>query len=197
MPLKTLVWMLGLAVIAPVSPGSEDASEYHYKCPFGCPGDGRKYRNALVDEIAAADRIVVTEHSDRMDAFDSKAGRSRIEGEFVYQTVELDPAQRVQFQKTIAKLDPATQNFASACLPVVHHTFFFYQGDSLKSRLDICFQCSQVDWNGIRGIAPPGSIYQGLKKAVTALGMQPKRDWQALARERLTELIPPTVGTEQ
>ena len=50
--------------------------------------------------------------------------------------------------------------------------------------MKICFTCGQVQWNAT-GATPPGSLIRGLGAAIQALGMEPSRDWHALAQTYL------------
>jgi hypothetical protein len=182
--LKIIIWTLGIAIVIGM-PSRLPGAARNDECFFGCPEDGRNYRDSLLAAIDRADQIVVTEHSSPWDAFDIKTHRSRIEGEYEYGRVTLTDAQKAEFRETIGAVSVATQSWASACIPEFHHTVRFFEGGALKSTLQICFQCSQVEWDAIQGVSPPGAIYDTLEKAISSVGLNPKRDWKRLAGERL------------
>lgn len=184
MPIKSIIRALGLVLVS-AAPGVQGEAGPATHCFIGCPSEGREFRDALLAAIDQADQIVVTEHSSPWDAFDAELNRSLIEQEFEYARVSLSSEQETRFRDIVAQVDPATQNWASACIPAFHHTVRFYQAGILKSTLQICFECSQVRWDGIKGVTPPGAIYQSLEQAITSVGLNPKRKWSALARQRL------------
>jgi hypothetical protein len=144
-------------------------------------GGGREYIRDLSSTIRRSDRIVVTEHSSWLDAFDAESGKTRIPKEIVYRTRELSPAQQIMFVNTIESLDPATQTWVVGCVPEVHHTVHFFARGKSIGEMEICFACGQVMWNGTRA-TPPEAIYSGLASVVRAIGFEPKRDWAGLAR---------------
>ena len=174
---------LGLAFLASLLVGASAAAEKE-ECLFGCPGDGLEYRDALAAAIARADRIVVTEHSSPLDATDKVSHELLTEHEFVYETVNLTPVQRQAFRQTIEQLDPKTQHWASACIPLWHHTVRFYEQGNLASTMRICFVCGHVDWDGSE-VTHPGSIHDGMRKVITDLGLHPEREWHVLAHQQL------------
>jgi hypothetical protein len=148
---------------------------------FGCPNDGRIYRDSLLDALDTADRVVITEHSDPWDLGPAK-NRQLDAPNVEYRRVELDTDQRAFFRKTLRTMDPATQSWASACMPVIHHTVRFETAGRATGALRICFKCSQVFWDGAE-VSPPNAIYDALKKVVENVGLEPKRDWTKLAWE--------------
>jgi hypothetical protein len=87
--------------------------------------DGRRYVEILADEITSADRIIVTEHSFELDAYDYQAKKSQIEIPIIYNTVELSPLQKVGFAEAIRSLNPNTQMGASLCIFAPHHSIAF------------------------------------------------------------------------
>ena len=150
----------------------------------GCEsGGGRQYRDDLSAMIEGSDRIVVTEHSSELDAYDFESKTPVLPEKVVYETRELSPAQRQSFLQTIEDLDPTTQDIFSGCVPAVHHTVEFYSRGALVSEMQICFECGQVMWPATRA-TPPAALYAGLASFIKGLGLEPQRDWEALARVR-------------
>lgn len=150
-------------------------------------GEGARYLAALDDAIRGAARIVVSEHSFELDAYDMEKGRSLLPEPLVYRTVELSAAQRHAFLAAMTGLDTRTQDAFAACIFQPHHSVFFHAKDGLQSTMKICFTCSQVQWDATSA-TPPWSLFRGLGSAIEALGMEPSRDWPALAQTYLQGL---------
>jgi hypothetical protein len=156
----------------------------------GCtrePQAGGRYLATLSDAIRGADRIVITEHSYPLDAYDADKGKSLLPESIIYKTVELSPMQKAAFLSAIAPLDPRTQDAFPACIFEPHHTIHFHADGNLRSTLQVCFQCGQVEWDG-SAETPPWSLYAGLGSAIRAVGLEPERDWRALALARLESM---------
>ena len=146
--------------------------------------EGQRYIQALVSEIDSADRIVVTEHSFDYDAYDMENQRSLLDQPVIYATKELSQEQVAAFRSSLSALDPATQDAFAACIFEPHHTVTFYRSGQPQSAMRICFECAQVEW-GATSITPPWSLYGGLREFVSSIGLQPDRDWRALAMEHV------------
>ena len=132
----------------------------------------------LATEIERADRIVVTEHSNRFDTRDPNADYVEV----IYGTRVLDAAQKDAFLQATKALDPETKNAYAGCIFVPHHSIYFYSNATLLSTLDVCFECGDIDWS-IPAPPQPWAIISGLSKLVSDLGFAPERDWKALAQQ--------------
>ena len=150
------------------------------------PNGGREYRDALSAMIRGSDRIIVTEHSWAYDLLEPNSMASLIPEEIVYGTRDLSPAQKAMFLNSIERLDPTTQDSFPGCVAEVHHTIRFFAHGSLVSRMDICFHCGQVDWDGTTA-TPPWSLYSALSFVVKQIGFEPERDWTELAKQHLQQ----------
>jgi hypothetical protein len=149
----------------------------------GCEaGGGRQYIDDLSAMIRRSDRIVVTEHSSSLDAYDFESETSPLPEQVVYATRELSQAQRQKFLHTIENLAPAIQDAFPACVPEIHHTVHFYSHGELISKMEICFECGQVIWNATKA-TPPWALYSGLASFIEDIGLEPERDWDALAKK--------------
>ncbi|MBV8033549.1 hypothetical protein [Roseateles sp.] len=157
---------------------------------------GASYLAALIAAIHDSGRIVVTEHSFELDAYDMNQGKSLLPGTVVYRTVELSPAQKATLLQSIERLDSKTQDAVPACIFEPHHTIHFHTKGRLRSTMRICFACSQMQWDETSA-TPPWALYRVLHDAIKALGLEPERDWRALAREHLRKLSsrPPSMST--
>ena len=145
---------------------------------------GRQFKLELAAAIRRADRIVVTEHSYELDAYDVVANRSLIAEPIVYATRETDARQRRQFARIAEQLAPTTQDAFSRCDFAPHHTVRFYEHGTLVSTMQVCFLCAQLRWDAPHA-TPPWAVYPGLAHFFRSLGLQPHRDWRAAASEHL------------
>jgi hypothetical protein len=146
-------------------------------------GDGRLYIHALADALRAADRVVVTEHSNAYDLADAE-GRSPQRADYVpivYATHELTAVERAAWFAAISNLAARTQDADTACTFEPHHTLTFFHGAAQSSAMQICFQCGQVEWDGTTKMRP-WSLVPALKTLISSTGMKADRDWGALAR---------------
>jgi hypothetical protein len=144
--------------------------------------DGQRYMTALEESVRAADRIVVTEHSNVWDAFDGKNPQSEVSYRpIVYATHPLSADERAAFLASVRAMDPKTQDAATACDFEPHHTIVFSRDGKTMSTLRVCFKCWQTEWDGSRA-TPPWALIPTLKKLVARVGMHEERDWAALAK---------------
>ena len=146
--------------------------------------EGREYRDTLVETIRHANQIIVTEHSDLFAAYRRANRKFPTPAEVVYGTRKLSDEQKQLFLSTVEALDPGTQVVYPLCIFEPHHTIRFYVDDKVVSTMFICFKCNQVEWTRT-GLRPPESLYSGLAAVIKEIGLSPKRDWEALARQHL------------
>lgn len=144
-------------------------------------GDGQAYLELLSDSIRRADRIVVTEHSSAFDV-DPNSGKPFTTEPFVYKTRELNRLQKVVFAKAVERVQIHTDNIFPHCIFDPHHSVYFYNGGKLLSRMQISFVCGQIEWSAT-DMTAPGSLQDRLQPFLRALGMEPNRDWPAVAKE--------------
>lgn len=148
---------------------------------------GKTYLNELSNAIHDSDRIIVTEHSFELDAYDMDKNVSLLPETVVYRTLELNQEQKNMFLSAIKQLDPKTQDAFPACIFEPHHTVYFHVKGKLRSTMQICFGCGQVEWSATQA-TPPWSLYGGLQSVIKNLGLQPERDWPILAQEHLKQM---------
>jgi hypothetical protein len=141
---------------------------------------GKRYIDDLGNLIGRANRIEIVEHSSPMDFIDSKTGELLSSKELTYRRLTLTNSQKEGFKSSVEALDPKTQDAFPACIPVAHHRIEFFVDNKLIDTMEVCFECGQVEWGGSKA-APPWSLYSGLESFILSVGMQPKRDWIALA----------------
>jgi hypothetical protein len=180
-----VVSVLGLLILVPGLMGAASTDPRGCRSEkdklWGCVNDGRIYRDSLVAALDAADKVVISEHSDPLDLgppVENVPAPSIVE----YRRVELTPAQRAFFRKTLVKMKPETQSWYSACIPAVHHTIRFEKANGVRGTLRICFECSQVFWDGTE-VSPPAAIHSALREILENAGLEPKRNWHKLALE--------------
>ena len=177
---KILALLFALFVVACTKP-STTLPEEPNRGPDS--GEGQLYINDLAAAIRAADRIVVSEHSNAFDVLDQET-QPQLPKNYkpvIYASHELTPLERAEFLKTVTQLPPRTQDLEPACIFQPHHTITFYRAGKQASAMVICFHCGQVEWNGT-GKTKPWSLVKGLGKLVTSVGMHEERDWYALVR---------------
>ena len=144
-----------------------------------------RYKEDLLAQINSADRIVVTEHSDESDAgFDDNRHQWRLKSEIVYRTRVLSQLQTQRLRTVITDMDPAPKDYELACTTEVHHSITFYGQGKQLSKMDICFACGHVLWPASRA-ALPLSLVKTLDAFMHDIGLEPKRDWYALALPHL------------
>ena len=145
--------------------------------------DGKLFKADLLSVISRADRIIITEHSNKNDYSDPDAGVVYQGPVIKYGQVELNDKQKADFSSVIISLSNETQDAFAACIFDPHHTIQFYSGGKLSDTMEVCFQCGQVEWKG-NTRTPPWSIYSGLSRVVKSVGLSPERDWRKLAIPR-------------
>jgi len=141
--------------------------------------DAKAYKGELVAAIISADRIVLVEHSTPFDYVDKATGDTDSLPSAIYGAVRLSEAQREAFITSIRNVPNETSNWGLACVFNAHHSFFFYSKSALTSRMDVCFHCGEVKWNGTKHY-PPLHLTDGLAKVVTGAGLSPEREWEQL-----------------
>jgi hypothetical protein len=174
-----LIVGIALSIVIPAAAAPSSGNEASGQA---VPADtqGQRYLWALINAIDKAEAIVVTEHSYRTDAMDRLGPKKSVQR--VYASRTLSQAQIAAFRADLAALDPTTQTWFSACMFEPHHTVTFFRAGKAHSALEICFECAQVEWPGMSDM-PPESLNRGLYAFISRIGLQPKRDWRALALE--------------
>lgn len=163
--------LLILALVPLLSSGSER------ECDTYC-----RYKSALVAAAATADRIVVSEHASGMEHMVAEDKSTWVEGPMtVYREKELTPAARTEFLKRLRAMPSKGPEFALGCVPEYHHSIAFYSAQKRSSRLLICFQCGQTQWDG-SGESEPDALIPLLAATVEGAGFELERDWKALAK---------------
>mgnify|MGYP004711758149 CR=1 FL=1 len=180
----TALCLLGLACgctpSAPVPPpatASEDPLAMEDKPPNA---EGQPMLDDIARVARDADRIVVVEHSYRYDTNEG-INSDTPPPERRYREVVLAGNDKQPFLATLEGIDPYVSQWVAACIFEPHHRFEFYKGNTRTHALEVCFRCNQLEWDGAKNPVPQ-AFYQGLRPFIERLGMQPERDWQALAR---------------
>jgi hypothetical protein len=153
--------------------------------------EGKCYQNGLIKTIEQSTEIVVTEHSYESDFF--YVGLEKLKHqEITYHKLTLTEGQKGKFIASIKALPDEEKphgnilDAVTGCSFEPHHTIKFYKGEKLLSTMDICFVCSQVEWDGSIQ-TPPKSIYKALYDFITLIDLKPDQDWSALVRKFLAE----------
>ena len=143
--------------------------------------DGKLFKADLLNAISRADKIVITEHSNKNDYSDPDVGVIYHGPEIKYGQAELSEEQRAEFSSVISGLSDETQDAFAACICAPHHSIQFYVDGKLSDKIEVCFMCGKIEWQG-NTRTPPWSIYSGLSQVVKNVGLSPGRDWRKLAK---------------
>ncbi|MFZ6874060.1 hypothetical protein ACO0LF_18540 [Undibacterium sp. Di27W] len=147
-------------------------------------GEGAAYKRELIKAIETADKIVVTEHSDKYDFFDRKNYVFLPQEQLTYQTVILTQQETVKFKRFVNAVPARTRYLIAACIFEPHHTIRFYAQDELLSTLQICFKCGAQEWDGSK-YEPPQEIISAYFSLIKAIGLHPETNWRQVATEKL------------
>ncbi|WP_146218904.1 hypothetical protein [Undibacterium pigrum] len=175
-PMLRIFVFLCVTLVITLSAASAQASKLS--------AEGAAYKRDLIRVIEKSDKIVVTEHSDKYDFFDSKNYVFLEQEQLVYQTVILSQQEKASFKRFVRAVPDRTQYMIAGCIFEPHHTIKFYKQDELLSTLQICFKCGAQEWDGTRH-SPPQEIMRGFYKLIKAIGLHPEEGWWMLAQETL------------
>lgn len=142
---------------------------------------GKPFLDDLARASQEADRIVLVEHSYIYDNSDVDID-SKLLPERKYKELVLTGSEKDRFNSMVAGVDPYESMYVSACIYEPHHRFEFYRGSKLFNTLEVCFRCAQLEWDGSNN-REPQAFYQALGTFVKSVGLQPERDWHALAKQ--------------
>ena len=142
---------------------------------------GKPFLDDVARAAGEADRIVLIEHSYIYDNSDVDINSTFLP-ERKYKEVVLTGREKDRFNSMVAGIDPYVSMYASACIYEPHHRFEFYRKSTLLNTLEVCFQCAQLEWDGPNN-SEPQAFYKALGTFVKSVGLQPKRDWHALAKQ--------------
>jgi hypothetical protein len=138
-----------------------------------------EYKSELLATIRDARRIVIVEHSNPLDVAPVGGRAPAPRPTRVYGVRTLDAAQRKYFLDRVSGLSPDLPRMVSFCAFVDHHTIYFFGAGTEPIKMEVCFECGDVNWTGRSRSAPIGLI-GALSDVVKASGLSPTRDWRAL-----------------
>lgn len=176
-----LVLAIGLAACQP-----DHGAELREQALLAPPSQpnliGTPFAQGVAGMIVRSDRIVITEHS---DAFDGVSGKAPAKPVIVYAERELTGSQTGPFLEAVLSMDPSTHGAPLVGAFKARHTIYFYGKGQLLSKMDVCFECAQIRWNGGVDAPYPDAMIPTLKKMIRNFGMTTDRDWDkyALAHE--------------
>lgn len=147
-------------------------------------GNASAYRQLLVDALRSADRIEVTEHSNRFDLTEPHGNRF-IGPYFIYASHTLSDEERARLVKAVENVDPEF-SLAPMCLFSPHHAIDFYVGTRRESRMEICFSCGDLVWDAVYAEYPRAllGVFDSLMKES---GLTPEQNWPHKAHDVLIE----------
>lgn len=144
--------------------------------------DALKYNQALVSAIQSADKIVIKEHSDKVDFFGVIPEGSSAP-QYTYARKELNTGDKILFLEAAKELKGIENKGHSLCLFSPHHSIDFYEQGQLKSSMKVCYKCNEIKWNGT-SYKTPQDVFQAVTPAIKRAGMYTDRGWDALAKQR-------------
>ncbi len=141
---------------------------------------GQAFLQTLAEAAEASDRIVAVEHSYR---YDGGSANTEVSPERVYAAVVLTRSQQQSLASALRGTNPQVSGFVAACIFEPHHRLEFYRGKKRVHTLEVCFGCGDLEWDAPQGEVP-ADIYATLRTFFRQIGLQPSRDWRALARNK-------------
>ncbi len=141
------------------------------------------FRDKLADELQKAAFVEVVEHSYMTDfpaeAFPDPSLRSsddvpRIE----YERIRLSAEQKQALVRRVRSMDEADSPAISFCGFVPHHTIELHSSAGVASRLEICFTCSNFEWDAADLQGSPETWVSSFEGFITDAGMSPDADWE-------------------
>jgi len=146
----------------------------------------KSFRQYLMRAIENADQIKLIEHSHKTDFLDVVTDINTAPT-YVYNEKELRVGEKVLFLEKVRKISGKRQMMQTDCLFVDHHTIEFYEQGSILNRMNICFSCSEIEWEDKQRDVSK-EMFDVLKSLVQQAGMQLQREWSKLAKDRYAEL---------
>ncbi len=144
----------------------------------------QEYVTLLAQEVESSDSIVFVEHSYKLDFFDNN-NPSSIDIEkaptYVYKTQKISADQQRKFLSALISIEEKDVNMVSSCMFVPHHRIEFYKSGKLSSSMEICFHCSDIEWDATKNTRPI-ALVGVLGNAFLDAGFKTSRDWSALAK---------------
>lgn len=168
------IWFI-LVMLAACSPQQDPA--LHNNDP-----EVNQFKKDLKSLIGRADRIVVTEHSNQFDFWNENMKESDIPAPITYQTIALNKKQILLLHEMADSLGGDALGAPPACIFEPHHTITFFAKGSQISAMVICFECSQIQWDGTKS-QPPQMLHRALAGFIKEIGLEPNRDWRSLAQK--------------
>ena len=151
---------------------------------------GPAFKRELIRRIGLADDITIIEHSFWTDfirpgsiSIGDAYRTERDAPKYEYRSVSLTDAQRSAFLEAATTMEGTTEDTLSFCGFESHHRIEFIQHGKDPSKMRICFQCGQIDWDSANLMLPKG-LFQVLREVVEGAGLAAERDWHRLAIER-------------
>jgi hypothetical protein len=162
--------------------------------PSIADSESKKYNVALLDAIQNADKIMIKEHSDKIDFF-NLIPEFEIAPYYIYALKELNTGEKILFLDDVRKLKGVAKKDIKDCIFEPHHTIDFYENGLLKSTMRISYKCGDIKWNG-SNLQASQDVFGALTAVINRAGMQTERPWDALAKqqyEKENQVTPPRI----
>ena len=159
--------------LLPYPAGAQSAHDVPFIIEEGW-GSGAGFQQLLVDAVRDAERVVVTEHSNRLDRWDRKG---KFDGPYVvYSAHELTPEERARLLQAVESADPQASP-GPMCLFTPHHAIELYVDGKRDSTIEICFSCGELRWDAVQAFYPR-ALLEVFRTSVVAGGLNPTQDWR-------------------
>jgi hypothetical protein len=150
---------------------------------------GPAYKRQLIECLRDAESITITEHSDRMDFYESNRPLPEHPPFYEYQTVRLKDDDKAAFLGEVEKMDERTEYSVNRCLFEPHHRVTIFRRGLEATSISVCFKCDDAIWDQGEFTEPKG-LMAALRFVVERSGLKPERDWVALAKSRSEQATP-------
>jgi hypothetical protein len=143
----------------------------------------RDFRDKLAEEIGKASFVEVVEHSHMADfpdeAFPDPSLRSSDDvPKIEYARIRLTAEQKQALVKRVQSFDKAASPVITFCSFVPHHTVELHSASGVTSRIEICFACSDFEWDAADLQGSPESWIRAFEGFISEIGMHPNADWK-------------------
>lgn len=153
----------------------------------GQPGANRgaeAYKASLVQAITRADKIVIKEHSNQAD-FSEVVSDINSAPYYKYGSTELTLAEKNGLLNNVQRMSSRAKSEYTLCAFTPHHTIELYEQGRLVSKIRVCYECSDVKWNGTTSQVP-ADLINALSPTIRRAGFTTNKSWKAEAASRYT-----------
>lgn len=138
---------------------------------------GRSLSDSLLQEVAGAKQIRIVEHSCRWDYNPPSDEKS---AEKIYSTVILNAVQVEQLRAVLSPSADYSATHFMACIFEPHHRVEFLRADGSVFKIELCFECGELDVNGGGQRIFPEGWQAKWESFIASLSLRPHAEWREL-----------------